>query len=148
MSPSPPKAVLVIDGEEGDRVALAEAAKGRDKTGQLEIFLVTVRLNDWAHWEFGGDPDLLRFQIEFEQLDAVARAVESSGFEGCWRAHLLSLRWRIDKQLRAEIGSCDRLIISTSSIVVRWRLLRLARRAQVRLTFLERHRRPLGGRCA
>lgn len=127
------RTVLVIDGDPRDEAAVMEASRASAGERDLvEIFLVPVVINEWAHWELGDNPDLLRFQIEYEQVKWVTELLEGvAHLEGRSQIHLLRSRWKADRPLRHALVDCDLLILSTSSALVRLWSTRMARRADL-----------------
>ena len=125
------RTILVLDGEEEDQAAIADAARATAGAGsRLLVLFVPVRLAEWAHWELGDDPVLLRRQIEWQQYRMTMRMLDEAGVDRDYRMQHMPSRWRVG-EVSANLEQCEEIIVSTSSVVVRTRLASLARRRGV-----------------
>jgi hypothetical protein len=132
--------ILVVDGEPEDQTAIDEAARATGGAGsRLLVLFVPFSLAEWAHWELGDDPILLRRDIELQQYRLTTRMLQEVGIDGDYRVRYMRSRWRLD-ELKAALGQCERLIVSTSSRIVRGRAGSLARRRRVPLKLAPRTR--------
>ncbi|MFT3863745.1 MAG: hypothetical protein QM729_05685 [Solirubrobacterales bacterium] len=123
--------ILVLDGEPGDEGAVIEAATATGGAGsRLVVLLVPATVTDWAHWELGDDPVVLRWQIEGEQRSLTMQMLDAAGMDNRYRMHHIKSRWRV-AELDPHLDGCEELIVSTSSRLVRRRLGRIARRNRV-----------------
>lgn len=132
------RTILVVDGEPEDQAAIAEAARASDGAGsRLLVLFVPVTLSDWAHWELGDDPLLLRRQIEYDQYRTTMHMLAEAGVDDGYRMTHITSRWRVD-ELTTNLDHCHDLIVSTSSRLVRRRITHLARRRNVPLRLAPR----------
>jgi hypothetical protein len=125
--------ILVVDGVPGDEPAIREAARLVDLGGtRLLVLLVPAMVLDWAHLEFGDDPNQVRLEIEWEQWRATTRMLDQAGVAPGYRMRRLRSRWTVP-ELADGPDRCESLIVSTSSRFVRRRLSTLARRGRIDL---------------
>ncbi|MBS1679145.1 MAG: hypothetical protein JST08_17350 [Actinobacteria bacterium] len=128
--------VLVVDGDPGDADAIREAARAAGGRGaRLLVLLVPVTVLDWAHLEFGDDPELVRQEIEWDQWRATTRMLDAAGVPAGYRMRRMRSRWAVADVTSTPDG-CEALIVSTSSRFVRGRLAILARRSRISLRLL------------